>query len=1489
MTGNTASTAQTDTSNTSILDSLRFPQAPVLDLPPLIHMLPSLFKDDSVMENGRVTQHRMSGSADSSVGPSSTNSSTSTSPSSSISDAMMTIEHAKETGFSSIIPELKQDEPEICASLASLHAPFSDPGTPTKATPSNSPPQAGCHSPKLEKLEISSPIPLSRLFDFDKEDQSSDKIVLNESERQYQQKLKDEFDAGFNDIQDEERNGFDSSDRPDSFSRPRSRRIVYDSDDEEVHVDDDEDEDDRRLYRSKHSVPPPPPPPLGPPPIKNLPSAMSDAQSTYQQMEHNIYRGANTGNSPVDDCLPCQCKYNPNRDPRWKACGPDCINRNLLVECIEDDCPCGSYCLNRRFQMKQNADVDVVKTEKKGFGLRAMEGLPAGSFVMEYIGEVLPHASFVKRTREYSLAGVEHFYFMSLQSDEVIDATKKGCLARFINHSCNPNCHLEKWVVGSKLRIGIFTIKRVAEGEELTFDYQFERYGAEAQKCYCGEFNCSGFIGGNKRSSATRLDDYNHLDEVEDEDEIDLENQMSLRHPKKDKVHDGDYEEEVEEQRVTRGIEDPILMEKLARIMFMKPKVEKSKRLLAKLMATTERACLRRFLVLHGLVILKTWLKHYKDEPDIIMGIMFVLPSIPLLSRNAIEDSLIEEAVQEVADGPDCPSKGMAQEVLEQWKELKPTYRIPKAKKQAIIASTTTDAASTPVDEPSTFMSPAESNGSGSGEGLGKRQYDDEERASTPAGMEKRGRFDGHDQTPLDETDTSASASASATPQDPPSRYHNYPFDSPEYTSRSESHRGLEHYGRISDGYGRLDMYGRVEPHSREGSYGRPGDSGYGRSESYGRIDPYGMSKNGYERGRYEHYRSDRDRERDRYYEYYRERDYDREYRSHRDLRDHTYNKPPPSPRRRDRDGSPGAPPRRELSPSPVAQQGMWSKEESRPTSPPKEGLAQSLAFGIATQVDVSQAIPAGPRVSETLPEQTAMSATGNISTPTGASTPSTTPPVATAIAAVQSAVLREDTVIRSPSAAASRNNSPPTQAAPTPLRNYSLPADPQSTVSASASASTDHSTAVTLGPSSTPQNNGYHYRSNSGHGDYPHSRYGGHIGGYSSSQYYRHSSNYPSYSKSHYYRSSSSRPYSSSASYPTSVELPPNWSKASDPEGRIYYYNEITRATQWEPPSVESPAEVLPEITPTAPISHYGPTTSTHSYHRTPQSHQQQPLPAARALSPEPPKPVNIDGFTQEQLQEVIGRAYDKQKQKQLANGTGSAGASVHDVDSPNARVTNPHSPSAMRSNSSGKPLKPMTEKDLKAALSANVVKNMAKYKAKLGSSEAFKKHARRITHLIADKEMRSKTFKAGELTEVTQGIKNKVRRFIKEYMTKLFKKLPKEERSSSGSAAAPHLNGSKPTQSHTLGQGEDGLPAVYLGSSVPNKEQDSTLTGKKPIKAGGDKKSMGYGDVEVDDDDDVKYGEGDDGDEEGDLEPEEDDDGGVAAVPSSSVELPL
>jgi hypothetical protein len=102
-------------------------------------------------------------------------------------------------------------------------------------------------------------------------------------------------------------------------------------------------------------------------------------------------------------------------------------------------------------------------------------------------GEIISESQFQKRKKEYAKQGVKHFYFMSLKSNEVsffflekykyIDASKKGNTSRFMNHSCNPNCILQKWVVGNKVRIGIFSLRDIPAGTELTFDYQFERYG----------------------------------------------------------------------------------------------------------------------------------------------------------------------------------------------------------------------------------------------------------------------------------------------------------------------------------------------------------------------------------------------------------------------------------------------------------------------------------------------------------------------------------------------------------------------------------------------------------------------------------------------------------------------------------------------------------------------------------------------------------------------------------------------------------------------------------------------------------------------------------------------------------------------------------------------------------------------------------------------------------------------------------------------------
>ncbi|KAK5981190.1 hypothetical protein GCK32_015233, partial [Trichostrongylus colubriformis] len=81
----------------------------------------------------------------------------------------------------------------------------------------------------------------------------------------------------------------------------------------------------------------------------------------------------------------------------------------------------------------------------------------------------------------------------------IIDATKKGNCSRFMNHSCEPNAVCEKWYVPRTPcaidRIGFFAKRDIELGEEITFDYQFENYGREAQRCFCGAASCTGWIG----------------------------------------------------------------------------------------------------------------------------------------------------------------------------------------------------------------------------------------------------------------------------------------------------------------------------------------------------------------------------------------------------------------------------------------------------------------------------------------------------------------------------------------------------------------------------------------------------------------------------------------------------------------------------------------------------------------------------------------------------------------------------------------------------------------------------------------------------------------------------------------------------------------------------------------------------------------------------------------------------------------------------------
>lgn len=121
-----------------------------------------------------------------------------------------------------------------------------------------------------------------------------------------------------------------------------------------------------------------------------------------------------------------------------------------------------------------------------------------GQFIMEYVGEVIDEEEKQARLAE---GGARHHYTMQLMPGEYIDPSRRGNFARFLNHSCDPNCETQKWDVLGEQRMGLFAKRDIAAGEDLTFDYQFHRSGKRAQKCLCGSKNCRGWLGLKKDKS----------------------------------------------------------------------------------------------------------------------------------------------------------------------------------------------------------------------------------------------------------------------------------------------------------------------------------------------------------------------------------------------------------------------------------------------------------------------------------------------------------------------------------------------------------------------------------------------------------------------------------------------------------------------------------------------------------------------------------------------------------------------------------------------------------------------------------------------------------------------------------------------------------------------------------------------------------------------------------------------------------------------------
>lgn len=232
---------------------------------------------------------------------------------------------------------------------------------------------------------------------------------------------------------------------------------------------------------------------------------LPEGVTPFTHITQNEFLGRKHKKLKEDDIAICECKYDAS-DPE-SACVERCLNVITNTECTPGYCPCGETCRNQRFQKCEYAKTKLFRTEGRGWGLLADENIKAGQLIIEYCGEVISSEEAKKRSQAYEAHGLKDAYIISLDANYFIDATRKGSFARFINHSCCPNCETRKWQVLGETRVGIFAKQDIFAGMELAYDYNFEWYGGATVHCLCGSANCSIFLGAKSQG----FQEYNHV------------------------------------------------------------------------------------------------------------------------------------------------------------------------------------------------------------------------------------------------------------------------------------------------------------------------------------------------------------------------------------------------------------------------------------------------------------------------------------------------------------------------------------------------------------------------------------------------------------------------------------------------------------------------------------------------------------------------------------------------------------------------------------------------------------------------------------------------------------------------------------------------------------------------------------------------------------------------------------------------------------------
>ena len=144
--------------------------------------------------------------------------------------------------------------------------------------------------------------------------------------------------------------------------------------------------------------------------------------------------------------------------------------------------------------------IQVRRSGVHGKGVFAVQDIPEGETLIEYVGEIISWEE-AQRRHPHDPDDPNHTFYFHVDDDRVIDALHGGNSSRWINHSCDPNCD----AVIDDGRVYIESIRDIEPGEEITYDYNFilpERHTPALKRrfpCICGAPGCRGTILAKKR------------------------------------------------------------------------------------------------------------------------------------------------------------------------------------------------------------------------------------------------------------------------------------------------------------------------------------------------------------------------------------------------------------------------------------------------------------------------------------------------------------------------------------------------------------------------------------------------------------------------------------------------------------------------------------------------------------------------------------------------------------------------------------------------------------------------------------------------------------------------------------------------------------------------------------------------------------------------------------------------------------------------------